>query len=103
MIFHLVIGALKFRKDERHGFAHDIGQHVESASVWHAQNKGMRAQFRRPVNGILESRDYGFTAIQSKTLGGVEFKSQETLKGIGKAESFEDMCLLFLVAVRKKT
>jgi hypothetical protein len=97
MIFYIVIGALKLGKNERHGLAHDIGQNVEATAMGHANDKRVRAEFRRPINGILERRDNGFSAVQSKALGRVEFLSQKRFKGIGKAESLKNVLLLFLV------
>jgi hypothetical protein len=100
MIFRLVVGALKFGENERHGFAHDIGQYIESPPMRHAHDKGMRPQFTGAINRILERRHNRFAAIQSKSLGGIEFLRQKVLKGIRETETFKNMLFLFLVVAR---
>lgn len=97
MIFHIVIGALEFGKDERHGFAHHIGQHVQSPPMRHAQDEGMRAQLRGAINRILERRDNGLAAVQPEPLGRVELLRQKVFKRVGKAEALENVLLLLLV------
>jgi hypothetical protein len=94
---HIIVSSLKLGKYERHWFSHDIGQNVETSSMGHANNKGVCAQFGRPINGILQCGHNGLATVQSKALGGVEFLGQEVLKRVGKAETLKNVLLLLLV------
>ena len=66
----------------------------------HANDETVRAQLGRTVDTILEGGNDGLATVQTESLGGVELVGKEVLKGVGKAQSFEDVQLLLLV-VRK--
>mmetsp|Transcript_9479 Transcript_9479/g.27032 ORF Transcript_9479/g.27032 Transcript_9479/m.27032 type:complete len:511 (-) Transcript_9479:689-2221(-) len=92
-----VMGALEFAKDQRHWLAHHVGKDVETTAMRHADDEGMGTQFAGAVDGVLEGRHDGFATIQTETLGGVELVGQKALEGVGKAQTFVDVRLLFLV------
>ena len=75
--------ALKFRKHFHHGFVHNVGQNVQTATVGHAQNDLFRAQLGRGFQGPLQRRNDTFPAVQTKTLGARVFQVQVFFKPFG--------------------
>ena len=55
-----------------HGFTHDVGQHVQSTAMRHAEYEGLDAQLRSAVDHALQAGDATLTALQAEALGGVE-------------------------------
>ena len=95
------MSTLKLTKNSNHGLPHNIGQYIQPATMRHANNKTMRAQFRRTVNGILQCRDYRLSTIQTKSFRRIKLIGQKVLKGIGKAQPFEYVYLLLLIDLEK--
>ena len=93
----VVVRALELGEDEGHGLAHHVGQDVETATVGHANDETVRAQLGRTVDAILEGGNDGLATVQTEPLGGVELVGEEVLKGVGKAQTLEDVQLLLLV------
>ena len=81
VIFHiaaktrfLVVGfAFKFGKYLLISFFHDIGQHVQTPAMRHADNKFLYAQFRAFLDDRIHSRDQRLSAFQRKTFLPQEF------------------------------
>mmetsp|Transcript_20431 Transcript_20431/g.40847 ORF Transcript_20431/g.40847 Transcript_20431/m.40847 type:complete len:841 (-) Transcript_20431:60-2582(-) len=97
VVVHVVVRPPELVEDERHGLAHDVGQHVEPAPVRHPDDEGVRAELRGAVHRHLEARHHRLPAVQTEPLDRVELVRHEVLEGVRETEPLEDVQLLFLV------
>ena len=99
MIFHIARtddirrhrrAALELVEDDAIGLAHHGGQHVQTATVRHANDDIVDAQSAAALDDLFERGDRGLTAIQTKALGAGETLVQEALKALGLDQLLED-------------
>jgi hypothetical protein len=67
--------ALELLEDLWHWFSHDIGQHVQTASVGHAECERLDAELRPSVDHALHAGDTALASFQAKPLGCIKFVS----------------------------
>ena len=89
------ISILEFFKNVPGALAHDIGQHIETSTVSHADNDMAYPLANRLVNGLIEERDEGFRTLQRKRFGSDKFLLDEMLKDHCIRESLQNSDLLF--------
>jgi hypothetical protein len=99
VLFDLVVTALELGEDEGHRLAHDVGQDVQPTPVGHSQHERVGAELAGAVDPVLEGGNDDLSAVQAEPLGGVELLRQKALKGVGEAQSLEDVLLLLGVVV----
>mmetsp|Transcript_17494 Transcript_17494/g.24998 ORF Transcript_17494/g.24998 Transcript_17494/m.24998 type:complete len:376 (-) Transcript_17494:105-1232(-) len=102
MIIAIIIQTHKFPKDELHRLPHDIGQHIQSSTMRHTNNKGMRTKFGSSINPILERRHDRLSSVQTKAFRGVEFMRQKVFKGVSETQAFVNV-QFFLIVVLEET
>ena len=88
------ISILKFFEDGPGVLAHDIGQHIETAPVGHADDDMDHSLAGRLFDGLIEQRDEGFRTLQGKRFGSDEFFLDKVLKHHRIGQSLQDPDLL---------
>src|SRR2546423_5040103 len=76
--FPVAIG--KFTKDQARTFSHDVGQHIQPATVSHPKDDLLNALLCRLFDGQVKQRDEAFRAFQRKAFGADEFPANELLE-----------------------
>ena len=61
-------------------FSKDVGEHVESAPMRHAQNHFLNAALRRALEQEVQSGNQGLAALNGEALLAHKFGVQEALK-----------------------
>lgn len=79
--------ALELSHDHLHGFAHDIGQSVQTTSVRHSDNKGPGALFDSGVDAEFEAGHEGLATFETEALHRVELASHESTPLMGPVEA----------------
>ena len=74
------------REDVAVGLAHDVGQHVQSAAVRHADDGLFHAAVGRVVENRLQGHDGRLRAFESEALLSDVARVQERLEDLGLAE-----------------
>ena len=72
--------ALELGEDRGIGLAHHVGQHVEPATMGHAQHDLVRPEPGRGLDDRLQRRDGALAAIEAEALGARELDVQELLE-----------------------
>ena len=67
-IFRIDRAALKFVEQSLKRFAHHIGQHIQSATMRHAEHHFFDTEIAAALNDLLQCRYESFATIQAKTL-----------------------------------
>lgn len=89
--------ALEFGHDDLHGLSDDVGQHVESSSVRHTDDKSPCSAIDEAVNGELKSGHEGLAALKAESFHGIELGPEELSPRVGPVESGVHVELLPLV------
>ena len=85
--------ALKLGKDRGIGLADKIGEHVEPATVRHADHKLLDAELAAAPQDRLERRHQRFRALDAKTLGAGVTAVEKPLERLGRRQNFENILL----------
>ena len=85
--------ALELVEDLRVGLARDVGEHVEAASVRHADGDLVDAGARRVGQDVVEQRDQGLAALEGEALLAHELRLEELLEGLCTDEGAQDVAL----------
>ena len=88
--------ALELVEDDLIGLAHHGGEHVQAAAVGHAQHDLVDAQRTAALDDLLQRRNHGLAAIQTKALGAGEALVQEAFEAFGLDQLGQDGQLAFL-------
>lgn len=80
-------GALELGHDDLHWLTDDVGQHVESTSVWHTNNKVSGTVVNSGVDGDLDTWNEGLATLETESLHGVELGGQEGAEVVGPVKS----------------
>lgn len=102
-IFELVCGfggwhtTLEFSHNNFHGLTYDIGQHVESASVWHTNNEISGTIVNGGVDSTLEAWGEGLATFETESLHSVELLSEEGAEVMSPIQSVVKVELLLVI------
>mmetsp|Transcript_28107 Transcript_28107/g.83254 ORF Transcript_28107/g.83254 Transcript_28107/m.83254 type:complete len:378 (-) Transcript_28107:268-1401(-) len=94
--------ATELAEDLDQRLAHDIGQHVEAATVRHAHDHRLNAQVGSCVDEMCHSRDESLATLQAKAFGRLELFREERLKHGAPAEAVQQEQLLLLCRLRRR-
>ena len=86
--------ALELGEDLRQGLADDVGQHVEAATVRHADDDLVEALTGRGVDGGVHQRDQRLGTLEGEALLADVLGLQEVLERLGGVELLQDVLLL---------
>src|SRR5690606_4572033 len=86
--------ALELREDLRVALAGDVGHHVETAAVGHADADLVEAVLRRLRQDRVEQRDERLAALEREALLPDELRLQERLERLGGVEAAQDAQLV---------
>ena len=78
------------------GLPHNVGQHIESASVRHTNNEISSAEVDSLVNANLDTRHERLATLEAKTFVSVEFLREEQAEVVGPVEAIVEMKLLLI-------
>ncbi len=96
--FHVVrrIGAaLELVEDGAMRLAHDLAEHVQTATVGHAEDDFLDAHGAAALDDLFQRRDQRFTAIEAKTLGALVLDVDELLEAFRFDKLRQDGLLAF--------
>src|SRR5690242_17391195 len=82
--------ALELGEDRGEGLAEEIGEHVEPAAMWHADDQLLHAELAAALDDLLERRDQRLAAFEAEALGAGVAAVQEALEGLGGGKPLED-------------
>ena len=85
--------ALELREDRLEGLAHEVGQHVQPATVRHAEHDFLEAELAAALQHLLHGGHQRLAAIQAEALGAGVFLVEETLEVLGRGQALEDRLL----------
>lgn len=89
-----LLGAGELGKDGLVGLTHHVGQHVQSASVGHADDHVLDAVLDGGVDQGLHAGHDGLGALEAETLVVGELGGQEGLEQAGPDQAVQDLSLL---------
>jgi hypothetical protein len=69
------------------GLPHDVTQHVHSPAMGHTYNNFAHTRFHQGVERYFQTRDERLAALNTETLGCVEFIGEEILELVGPDKS----------------
>ena len=101
VVFHVTgrqiicVLALEFSKQVMRHLAEDIHQHIQTATVCHADHDLLHALASCALNQRVERRDKALTAFERETLLPDIFGVEITLQALGGRDAVEDVLLLF--------
>lgn len=87
---------LQFSEHDFQWLTHNVDQYIESASVWHADDKMRRAILGSRIDSDLKTGNKTVAAFQSESFLCVEFLSQESAVMVSPVESVIKMYFLFV-------
>ena len=96
----LGLGVGELAEDFARRFADDVGQHIEAATVGHADDDVAHALAAGLFDGQVQQRHQGLAAFEREGLGAEEFLAQELLEDDGVGEPDQD-AKLFLAGKRQ--
>src|SRR4029079_11414853 len=82
--------ALEFMEQRAMRLAHHLGEHVEPATMRHADDDFLQAEISAALDDLFERRDQRFGAIETETFGAGEFEVAELLETLRLNELVED-------------
>src|SRR5690606_27492089 len=89
-----VLGALELAEDLTVGLARDVGEHVETTAVGHADRDLVEASLGGALQDLVEQRDGRLAALEAEALLADVLRLQEGLEGLRLVELAEDAELL---------
>ncbi len=89
-VFGFEAAALEFVENGAVGFAHDIGQNRQAATVRHADHDVLDAQIAAAFDDLLHRGDEAFAAVQTKAFGAHVFDMEEFFKALGLDQLVQD-------------
>ena len=75
--------------------AHDVGQHVQTAAMGHAEDDFLEAFLAAALDDLLERRDQRFAAVEAEALGALVLDVDELLEAFGLDQLLQDRLLAF--------
>ncbi len=86
--------ALELPEELRVRLADDVGQHVQTSAVRHAEHGGVEALIGCLLQHCVEDRDERLCALQAEPLLAQVLGGQELLERLGSVEAVEDVALV---------
>ena len=90
------LNALELGENGFHRLADDIGQHVETATMRHANDALEGAVVDQSIEASLHSWNEGLAALETKTLHSVELIGKELCKFISPKQTIQELDFLSL-------
>src|SRR5208337_1075706 len=87
---------LEFIENRPVRLAHDLGKHIEAATVRHAEDDVLDSQGAAAFDDLFERRYHGFAAVQAKALRARVFHVEEFLESLRLDELRQNGALAFL-------
>ena len=94
--------AFEFLEQHRRGLAQGIDQHVEAATVGHANHNLINAKRTAATDGFIHGNDQRLAAFERETLLPDILGVQVALQGFGSGQTFENAFFLFAVEGRPR-
>ncbi len=94
-IFGFEAAALKLVEDRAIRLAHHVGEHVEAATVRHADDHFANAECAAAFDNLFHRRNEAFATIKAETFGAHIFDMKEFLKALGLNHLVEDRLAAF--------
>ena len=88
--------ALELGEDRLVALAHDVGQHVESAAVRHAEHGGVEARVGGVRQDLVEHGNRGLGTFDAEALRADVLGGEELLERLGGVQPLEDAVLALL-------
>src|SRR3990170_5860818 len=82
--------ALELVEDRPVGLGHDIGEHVETPAMGHADDDLVYAKMAAALDDLLERRNHRLAAVEAEALGAGIFHVEAALEALGLDELFQD-------------
>ncbi len=101
VVFHVTAGqvfrgsVVKFCKQIGGYFAQRVDQHIQPATVGHADDDLLYAQCATALDQLVHAGDKAFTTFERKALLADVFGVQKALKALSSAQAVEDVQLFF--------
>ena len=88
--------ALELGEDRLVALTDDVRQHVEPATVGHAERDAVEPGIRRVREDLVEDRDRRLGTLDAEPLRTDVLRGEELLERLGRVQALEDPVLLFL-------
>ena len=88
--------ALELGEDRLVALAHDVRQHVQPATVGHAERDAVERGIGRVGEDLVEDRDRRLGTLDAEPLRADVLRGEELLERLGRVQPLEDPVLLFL-------
>ena len=85
--------AFEFREQVTGHLAHDIDQHVQTATVRHTDDDFLHAGFTGVIDKLVHRNDKAVAALERESLLPDIFRVQETLEAFGLSQLLEQVAL----------